>query len=99
MLITAVFIILLVIIIVLYNFFQLYKKYHSLKIKTNILSHDITSSLVIFNLILESLTELIGPQPQKNEGNVISLEDLPSLIEVLDEAKQSILQSINRWNS
>lgn len=88
----------LIICIILYYIFHTHKKYILLKARTNILSHDIRSSLVMFNLTLESLKELTMTKQRKNNEGNISLTDLPILIEILDEAERSIFRSINQWN-
>lgn len=88
----------LIIFTVLCFIFHFYKKYSSLKKRTNILSHDIRSSLVMFNLTIESLKELTMTKKRENNESNISLTDLPALIEILDEAERSISRSINQWN-
>lgn len=99
-LIGMVFIMSSIIFIVLYRSFYDYKKYNVLKIKTNILTHDIKSSLVMFNLTLKSLKELVvTTENQNDEESFISFADLPSLIEVLDEAEKNIFRSISQWNA
>ena len=72
------------------------ERHDLLKIKTNLLAHDIKSSLVIITLTLKSLKEL--PIKTENKKSHISLEDLPSLITVLDGAERNIFQSIKQWN-
>ncbi|MCL4418142.1 MAG: hypothetical protein M1365_15895 [Actinobacteria bacterium] len=87
----------LIIFINMYFIFQIHKKYSLLKTRTNILSHDIRSSLVMFNLTLGSLKELAMTK-KDNKESTISLNDLPILIDVLDEAERSMFRSINQWN-
>ena len=95
---TTIVIMSLIICIIFYYFFHTHKKYILLKTRTNILSHDIRSSLVMFNLTLESLKELTMTNQRKNNEGNISLTDLPILIEILDEAERSIFRRINQWN-
>lgn len=73
---------------------NLYKKYQKLKIKTSVSCHDIRASLAILNLILGSLKELITPEKKSQ----ISLADLPALIEILEEAKNNLSQTVNQLN-
>lgn len=88
----------LIIFINIYLIYHVQKKYSLLKTRTNILSHDIRSSLVMFNLTLGSLKELAMTKKKDNKESNISLNDLPILIEVLDEAEGNIFRSINQWN-
>jgi PII-like signaling protein len=52
----------------------------------------------MFNLTIESLKELTMTKKRENNESNISLTDLPTLIEILDEAERSISRSINQWN-
>lgn len=82
----------------LYFLYRKNKEKMNVVINKNIFTHDVRSSLATIDLVLESLSELV-PTNAKEKPNGITLEDLPSLIDILNESKKNILVSINQFDA
>ena len=74
-----------------------HRKYIRLEIDVKLLTHDIKSSLAIFNLALQTLRERLDPKVISNTLKDID-DDFPVLLDILEKANNNILQSVNSWN-
>lgn len=78
--------------------YQKIKQSRVFKIKKNIVIHDVNSSIATINLILESLEDLVPKNVKKKDALSVSISDLPSLIDILNEAKINISRSLSQWD-
>ncbi len=70
----------------------LIKKNFVQKKNKEVFIHDIKASLTTVDLIIESLKESMSVNNEK----CLLCEDLPKLLNILDESRKSILRSIRR---
>lgn len=86
------YILVLINIISLSLIYFLMKKNFIQKKNKEVFIHDINASLTTIDLIIEGLREAISVNNEK----CLRCEDLPKLLNILDESKKSILRSMKR---
>lgn len=86
------YILVLINIISLSLIYFLMKKNFIQKKNKEVFIHDINASLTTVDLIIESLKEAISVNNEK----CLRCEDLPKLLNILDESKKSMLRSMKR---